>query len=63
MRVFAYFLRAQKVGRPGGETPKPKEVAGTLRQRGREAQAEYLLSPPSYLKKVLDKALPLWYSI
>ena len=24
MRVFAYFLRVQKVGRPGGETPNPK---------------------------------------
>ena len=29
MRVFAYFLRVQKVGRPGGETPKAKGPAGT----------------------------------
>ena len=26
MRVFAYFLRVQKVGRLGGETPNPKAV-------------------------------------
>ena len=35
MRVFAYFLREQKVGRPGGETPKAKEFAGTRRQKER----------------------------
>ena len=26
MRVFAYFLRVQKVGRPGGENPNPKDL-------------------------------------
>ena len=56
MRVFAYFLRVQKVGRPGGENPKARGFAGTLRQKVRAPQREYLLSPPSYLKPLRPKA-------
>ena len=38
MRVFAYFLRVQKVGRPGGETPNPK-CSGHSRQTKAEGFA------------------------
>ncbi len=64
MRVFAYFLRVQKVGRPSGRKRKPPAGKKSEPRRG---NISYLLSPPSYLKKspkkVLDKAPPLWYSI
>ena len=38
MRVFAYFLHVQKVGRPGGETPNPK-CSGHSRQTKAEGFA------------------------
>ena len=52
MRVFAYFLRAQKVGRPGGETPSSQSplcsVSAQERRKLRFASL-LVLSPPKPL--------------
>ena len=40
MRVFAYFLRVQKVGRPGGETPKAKDLPEPSGEKGSEKQCQ-----------------------
>lgn len=51
MRVFAYFLRVQKVGRPGGETPKSRGLAGTRRQKGTQFGARRIPPPAGGGKK------------
>ena len=49
MRVFAYFLRVQKVGRPGGETLKSKVSAGTLQRKE---------APPAEKRGIVGGAFP-----
>ena len=48
MRVFAYFLRVQKVGRSGGETPRGFEGAAPGKNSGctpGRARSRFVYSP------------------
>ena len=52
MRVFAYFLRVQKVGRPGGETSSSQSPLCFVSAQGRRKlrfAPLLLLSPPKPL--------------